>query len=91
MPTAGAVCNDIAIGADGTAYVSDTENMEIVALKPGAKSLEVWAGNGDFGPNGGILDGIALVWHHVVVNVLETNRLFSVPIQNGGKAGPAPR
>ena len=29
-----------------------------------------------------------LVRHHVVVNVLETNRLFSVPIQIDGKAGP---
>ena len=41
----------------------------------------MWAGNGDFGPKGGILDGIDVVRHHVIVNVLETNRLFSVPIE----------
>jgi hypothetical protein len=88
LPTAGAVCNDIAVGSDGTAYVSDTRNMEILRLEPGAKSLEVWAGNGDFGPKGGVLDGIAVVRNRVVVNALETNRLFTVPIEADGEAGP---
>ncbi len=57
FPTAGGFCNDIAIGADGTAYATDTMNMEVVRLKQGAKALEVWAGNGGFGPKGGVLDG----------------------------------
>jgi sugar lactone lactonase YvrE len=88
LPTAGAACNDIAIGADGTAYATDHENMEIVALKPGAKSLTVWAGKGAFGPKGGMLDGIAIVRDRVVVNTLQTNRLFSVPIGADGRPGP---
>src|SRR5262249_4980899 len=33
LPSAGAFCNDIAVASDGTAYVSDTNNMEIVRLK----------------------------------------------------------
>jgi sugar lactone lactonase YvrE len=87
LPTAGAFCNDIAIGPDGTAYASDTSNMEVVRLKKGAKELEVWAGNGAFGPKGGILDGISVVGKRVLVNALGTSKLFSVPIGSDGKAG----
>lgn len=88
LPTENAVCNDIAVAPDGTAYASDMENMEVVALKPGSKALEVWAGGGDFGPRGGVLDGIAVLRGHVVVNALQTSRLFSVPIRPDGSAGP---
>ncbi len=90
MPTAGAFCNDIAVGSDGTAYASDTQNMEIARLKPGAKSLEVWAGkDGAFGPKGGVLDGIAVLGDKVLVNALLTNKIFMVPIAADGKAGKA--
>ena len=88
LPTAGGSCNDIAVGADGTAYASDTSNMEVVRLKKGAKELEVWAGNGAFGPKGGILDGIAVLGNRVLVNTLITSKIFSVPIGADGKAGP---
>lgn len=88
LPTPGATCNDIAVGPDGTAYATDTSNMEVVALKPGADKLEVWAGgDGGFGPKGGVLDGIAVVQDKVVVNALRTGKLFSVPILKDGKAG----
>lgn len=89
LPTKGAMCNDIALGSDGTAYITDTENMEIVSLKPGAKQLDVWAGDGAFGPKGGVLDGIAVVKGRVIVNTLETSKLFSVPIHSDGRAGIA--
>jgi len=46
LPTTGAFCNDIAVGADGTTYVTDTSNNEIDRLKVGSQSLEVWSGNG---------------------------------------------
>jgi sugar lactone lactonase YvrE len=88
VPTAGGFCNDIAVDANGTAYITDTSNMEVAALKPGAKALEVWAGSdGSFGPKGGVLDGIAVVQDKVVVNALRTGKLFSVPIGKDGKAG----
>jgi sugar lactone lactonase YvrE len=87
LPTAGAFCNDIAVGQDGTAYVSDTNNMEIVRLKRGAKVLEVWAGGGAFGPKGGVLDGISVLGKRVLVNTLGTGKLFSVPIGKDGQAG----
>jgi sugar lactone lactonase YvrE len=87
LPTAGAMCNDIAVGQNGTAYATDTTNMEVVSLRKGAAALEVWAGNGAFGPKGGVLDGIAVLGNHVLVNTLVTSKLFSVPIQAGGAAG----
>jgi sugar lactone lactonase YvrE len=87
LPTEGAFCNDIAVGSDGTAYVSDSANMEVDALKKGGKAMEVWAGNGAFGPKGAVLDGIAVLGKRVIPNALSTSKLFSVPIERGGKAG----
>jgi sugar lactone lactonase YvrE len=88
MPTRGAFCNDIAVGRDGTAYATDTQNMQVARLKPGAQSLEVWAGaDGAFGPSGGVLDGIAVLGGTVLVNALRTNKIFSVPVGKDGKAG----
>jgi len=88
MPTAGAFCNDIAVGSDGTAYASDTQNMQVARLKPGAQSLEVWAGaDGAFGPTGGVLDGISVLGDTLLVNALRTNKIFSVAIGKDGKPG----
>ena len=88
MPTMGAFCNDIAVGRDGTAYATDTQNMQVAQLKPGAQSLVVWAGaDGAFGPSGGVLDGIAVLGDTVLVNALRTNKIFAAPIGKDGKAG----
>jgi len=87
FPTSGALCNDIAVGPDGSAYATDTNNMEVVRLKKGATALEVWAGNGGFGPKGGVLDGIAILGNRVLAGTLFTSKLFSVPIQPDGSAG----
>src|SRR5437588_11869816 len=40
-PNAG-ICNDIAVAADGTAYVSESFRGRIHRLRPGATQLEVW-------------------------------------------------
>jgi glucose/arabinose dehydrogenase/mono/diheme cytochrome c family protein len=87
LPTAGAFCNDIAVGADGTIYVSDSNNMEIDRLKSGDNLLHVWAGNGAFGPKGGTLDGIAVIGNRLFVNTLRTNKIFAVQIGADGSAG----
>jgi hypothetical protein len=87
FPTEKGVCNDIAVDAGGNAYATDTNNMEIVRLKKGATALEVWAGNGAFGPKGGVLDGISVLGKRVVANTLATSKLFSIPIGADGKAG----
>jgi hypothetical protein len=87
MPTAGGTCNDAAVGADGTIYATDTSNLQVVRLKPGATALEVWAGNGAFGAAGSVLDGIAVLGNRVIVNTLATSKLYSVPVGKDGKAG----
>jgi hypothetical protein len=56
-------------------------------LTKGGKALEVWAGNGAFGPKGGVLDGISVLGHRVLVNTLLTNKVFSVPVERAGMAG----
>ncbi len=87
LPTGGAFCNDIAVGADGAIYVTDSANMEVDRLAgPGAK-LQTWAGNGGFGPKGGVIDGISVIGNRVFVNTRETNKIFAVPMGADGQAG----
>jgi sugar lactone lactonase YvrE len=88
LPGEGAMCNDIAIGPDGSAYVTDTTNMEVSRLKRGARTLDPWAGSGAYGPKGGVLDGIAVLGDAVIVNALVTSKLFRTPIGPDGAAGP---
>ena len=87
LPTPNAFCNDIAVDAAGAVYATDTANMEIVRLARGASSLVVWAGNGAFGAQGDVLDGVAVIGASVYVNTLRTNKLFRVWIAKDGKAG----
>jgi hypothetical protein len=65
---------DVAVGSDVTAYISDTANMEVDRLQNG--QLQVWAGNGGFGPQGGILDGVSVLSNRLFVNTLSTNKLL---------------
>jgi sugar lactone lactonase YvrE len=43
LPGDGTLCNDIAVGADRTAYLTDTRQGSVDMLKPGATSLEIAA------------------------------------------------
>jgi sugar lactone lactonase YvrE len=87
FPTPGAMCNDIAIGPDGSVFATDTNNMEIVRLKRGATVLEVWTPNHPFGSRGGVLDGISVLKKTVFVSTLSSGKVFSVPIAPDGRAG----
>lgn len=89
LPTSDGMCNDIAVGADGTVYAVDTANMQIVSLKPGATKLEVWSADAAFGAKGGVLDGICVLKSTVYVNTLATSKLFAVPVESGGRAAAA--
>jgi hypothetical protein len=84
---AGGMCNDIAVGGNGSTYATDTPGMQVLRLPKGGDRLEVWAGNGAFGPAGGILDGIAVVDGRVIVNTLATSKLWAINIRNDGSAG----
>jgi sugar lactone lactonase YvrE len=87
LPTPGGFCNDIAVDKDGNAYATDTNNMQVVLLKKGAKELVVWSAPDAFGPKGGVLDGIAVLGDRVLTNTLLTSKLWATPIGKDGKAG----
>jgi hypothetical protein len=87
LPADGAQCNDIATGAGGSIYVTDGANMEIDRLQGRDQQLQLWAGDGDLGPKGGILDGIAVVGERVIVNTRQTGKLLSVAIGADGEPG----
>src|ERR1700738_4481136 len=55
------LCNDIAVGSDGTAYVTDSFTPNVYSWKPGAAALEVFATDPALAPakDGVGLDGIA--------------------------------
>lgn len=84
---AGGMCNDIAVGAGGDVYATDTQGMQVLRLPKGGAALEVWSARGAFGPPGGVLDGIAVVDGRVIVNTLLTSKLFAVEVGADGKAG----
>ena len=87
LPTNGAFCNDIAVGADGNVYVTDTSNNEIDRLKPGGQTLDVWAGDGAFGAKGAGVDGISILNNHIYINTLNSSKIFGVALGADGKAG----
>jgi len=62
LPGTHAFCNDIAVDAKGSIYVTDSANPTILKLSPGATTFEVFAQDSAFSPpqSGGVgLDGIA--------------------------------
>jgi hypothetical protein len=86
--TAGGFCNDMASTPDGTLYATDTNNMQVEVLKKGASSLVVWAGaDGSLGKKGGVIDGISVLEHRIIVNELAVSKLFSIDIGKDGTAG----
>ena len=62
LPGAHAFCNDIAVDAKGSIYITDSANPTILKLSPGAASFEVFAQDSAFSPpqsDSAGLDGIA--------------------------------
>jgi sugar lactone lactonase YvrE len=82
------LCNDIALGADGSAYVTDTFNAQILRLKPGAQKLEVWATDDRWKVKGPQLDGIAVLNDgNVYADIFGGNGLYRVQVRPDGSAG----
>ncbi len=78
------ICNDIAIGPDGTAYATDTTANRIMRLKPGASALDVWLKDDRLAG----IDGIAFGDKSTIVfNTVTTGHLFRVPVEKDGSAG----
>jgi sugar lactone lactonase YvrE len=88
FPEGKGFCNDIAIGRDGAAYVTDTIIPRILRLKQGAAQLETWVENPIFGTEGANLDGIAFGGdNNLYVNTFEGFKLFRVNIGADNSAG----
>jgi len=83
-------CNDIVVGSDGTAYVSDSVMPDVYSLKPGGTALDVWATNPMLAPvgKGGVgLDGIAIgADGNLYVTTFIPGKLFKIAMKDG-KAG----
>jgi sugar lactone lactonase YvrE len=78
------LCNDIAIGPDGTAYATDTIVGSINRLKKGATSFDVWIKDAKLAG----IDGLAFGNDKtIVVNTVTTGHLFRIPISKDGSAG----
>ncbi len=81
LPGSPTLCNDIALGPDGSAYVTDSFNPHILRLKPGGSEFEVWASDPAFAPpkGGAGLDGIAIGSDGAMyVNTFTPGGLFKV-------------
>jgi len=82
-PNAG-ICNDIAVAADGTAYVSESFRGRIHRLRPGATQLEVWVADQQLD----VIDGLALLADGAVyANNFASGKLFRIPVKPDGSAG----
>jgi len=89
LPGDHTLCNDIAIGADGSTFVTNSAAPQILRLPPGSKQLEVWATDPLLAPpaSGAGLDGIAFgTSGSLYVDTYTTGELFRVDVTDG-KAG----
>ncbi len=89
LPGNRTLCNDIAIGRDGSEYVTDSFQPHVLRLKPGAKEFEIWATDDRFlVKNGAGLDGIAFGGDgNLYVNLYNGNALFRIDVNKDGSAG----
>jgi hypothetical protein len=80
------LCNDIAVGSDGTAYVTDSFTPYIYSLRPGGSALEVWATDPMLAPakDGVGLDGIAFGSDgNLYVTTYVPAALFRIAVKDG--------
>jgi sugar lactone lactonase YvrE len=79
-------CNDIVVGSDGTAYITDSLAPNIYSLKSGGTKLEVWATDPAFAPakDGVGLDGIAIgADGNIYLTIYIPAKLLRVAVKDG--------
>jgi sugar lactone lactonase YvrE len=78
-------CNDMAVGSDGSVYVTNTKAPQILMLRPGSRQLELWLTDSQFQPaKGAGLDGIAFGGDgNLYLNTYTLGELFRVDVKNG--------
>jgi sugar lactone lactonase YvrE len=85
LPSPSGICNDIAIGPDGSAYVSESFRGRVHRLRPGAAALEVWFTDAQ---SINAVDGLAFLANgSLYVNDFFTGKLFRIPVNADGSAG----
>jgi sugar lactone lactonase YvrE len=87
LPGSNNLCNDIAIGPDGSVYVTNSRAPQILRLKPDRKELEVWLEDKQFDPpkSGAGLDGIAIGGDgNMYINTFTKGEFFRVDMDKGG-------
>ena len=84
-----ALCNDITIGPDGAAYVTNTAAPQILRLAPGARKLEVWFTDPLLQPASGPgLDGLAFGPDgNLYVDRYSPGDLYRINVKNGKATG----
>ena len=86
LPKDGSICNDFAIAADGSIFLTNTSSPQILRLKPGSKELDVWLESADFNQpkEGAGLDGIAFGTDgNLYVNTYTNGELYRVDVKDG--------
>lgn len=86
LPGEHTLCNDIAIGPDGSAFVTNSAAPQILRLPPRGSQLEVWADDPLLAPpaGGAGLDGIAFgVDGSLYVDTYTRGELFRVDVVDG--------
>ena len=88
FPDTGNLCNDMAVGAEGSVYITNSLKPQILRLKPGATSLEVFVESATFGEpkdkNGAGLDGIAFGGDgNLYVNTFTNGDFFRIDVKDG--------
>ena len=79
-------CNDIAVGPDGSAYVTNSDAPQILKLLPGTAQLQVWFSDASLqpAPNGYGLDGIAFGSDgNVYFNTFDAGGLYRIKVKQG--------
>jgi sugar lactone lactonase YvrE len=85
FPSKPSTCNDITIGPDEAAYVTNTAAPQILRLAKGAKALEVWFTEPSLQPEkGGGLDGLAFGPDgNLYVNTVGPGELYRIDVKKG--------
>lgn len=83
IPGPMAFCNDVAVGADGTAYIADTRQNSVFLLKKGASAVELAAEDEKLAGADGLAFGTQ---DRLYVNSVTTGKLLRLDLGPDGKA-----
>ncbi|HEY2153217.1 MAG TPA: hypothetical protein VGH34_20580 [Vicinamibacterales bacterium] len=85
LPGDSNVCNDFSVGPDKALYITDTGNGKIFKLPAGSSSADLFLEDRDALIG---IDGITFLNGTLYVNNVRTNKIYRVPVNPAGKAGP---